>query len=185
MLDEAGYPRGADGTRFKTVLHHLYRAPFDYSELAATYWADIGVKVEINVVDEASASPMRRDRTSWEGLIWHSMGVSTAPLSFIRIFAYSTSTDNLHGIGYPELDDLVDAAVATTSIEEQQRLVKEIDMYMIENHWYVWGPMAGVYRARQPWVTGFNSEWMISYMDQQSIHARLWIDSALKAEMGH
>ncbi len=166
------------------MLNHLHRFPFDYTELAATYWAEIGVDVEINVLDEASAGPTRRDRT-WEGLIYHAMGVSTAPLSFIRIFAYSTSFDNLHGIGYPELDALVDAAVATTSIEEQQRLVKEIDMYMIENHWYVWGPMTGVYRAVQPWVTGFNGEWMISYMDQQSIHARLWIDSALKAEMGH
>ena len=140
LLDEAGYPRGAGGTRFKTVLNHLYRWPLDYSELAATYWEDIGVKVEINVVDEASAGTIRRERT-WEGLIYHTMGADASPLSFIRIFAYSNSPDNLHGIGYPELDALVDAAEATTSIEEQQRLVKELDMYMIENHWYVWGPM--------------------------------------------
>ena len=55
LLDEAGYPRGADGTRFKTVLNHLYRFPLGYSELAATYWAEIGVDVEINVLDELPA----------------------------------------------------------------------------------------------------------------------------------
>ena len=44
---------------------------------------------------------------------------------------------------------------------------------------------SGKYRAHQPWVLGFNGEWEISWMDQQSILARLWIDSELKAEMGY
>ena len=69
LLDEAGYPRGADGTRFKTVLNHLYRFPLGFSELAATYWAEIGVDVQINVLDGAASTAVRGDRT-WEGLIY-------------------------------------------------------------------------------------------------------------------
>ena len=181
LLDEAGYPRGADGTRFKTVLNHLYRFPLGFSELAATYWADIGVDVEINVLDEAN--PARRDRT-WEGLIYHTMGNNTEPLGFVRQMVHSSSHEDLHGIRYAELDALLDAAGATDSEQERQRLVKEVDMYTMENHWWIWGPKAGKYMSHQPWVVGFNGETWLGFMDRLTILARLWIDSELKAEMG-
>ena len=50
LLDEAGYPRGADGTRFKTVLHYGTFASLDFAEIAAAYWAEIGVEVEIEIL---------------------------------------------------------------------------------------------------------------------------------------
>ena len=53
LLDEAGYPRGADGTRFKTTLNHGSFASVDYAEIAAAYWAEIGVEVEIDVLSGA------------------------------------------------------------------------------------------------------------------------------------
>ena len=184
LLDEAGYPRGADGTRFKTVLNHLYRFDLGYSELAATYGAEIGVDVQINVLDGAAATAVRGDRT-WEGLIYHTMGNSTEPLGFVRQMVHSTSHEDLHGIRYPELDALLDAAQATTSEEERQRLVKEVDMYTMENQWWIWGPKAGNYMSHQPWVVGFNGEAHLGFMDYFPILTRLWIDSELKAEMGH
>ena len=183
LLDEAGYPRGADGTRFKTVLNHLYRFPLGYSELAATYWSDIGVDVEINVLDEAGAGPARSNRT-WEGLIYHTLGNNTEPLGFVRQMVHSSSYEDLHGVRYPELDALLDAAQATDSEEERQKLVKEVDMYTMENHWWIWGPKAGKYMAHQPWVIGFNGENWLGFMER-GVLSRLWIDSELKAEMGH
>lgn len=44
LLDEAGYPRGADGVRFRvkyTVHHNL---DLSFAELQAAYWAEIGVR---------------------------------------------------------------------------------------------------------------------------------------------
>ena len=83
------------------------------------------------------------------------------------------------------MDALLDAAQATTSEEERQRLVKEVDMYTMENHWWIWGPKAGKYMANQPWVVGFNGETLLGFMDRLTILPRLWIDDALKAEMGY
>ena len=183
LLDEAGYPRGADGIRFKTVLNHFYRFSSGYSELAATYWAEIGVDVQINVLDEAGAPAARSNRT-WEGLMWHVMGNNSDPLAEIRNYVHSSGHLDLHGIRYPELDALLDAAQATASEEERQKLVKEVDMYTMENHWWIWGPKAGKYMAHQPWVVGFNGENSLGAW-YFAIPARLWIDSALKAEMGH
>ena len=57
------------------------------------------------------------------------MGNNTEPLAFVRQMVHSSSHEDLHGIRYPELDALLDAAQATDSEEERQRLVKEVDMY--------------------------------------------------------
>ena len=116
--------------------------------------------------------------------MWQPLGWNADPVNFIRNYVHSSQAEDYHGIRYPELDALVEAAEATTSIEEQQRLVKEVDMYTIENHWWIWGPKAGKYMAHQPWVVGFNGETQFSSLDRLTILARLWIDSALKAEMG-
>ena len=89
LLDAAGYPRGADGTRFKTVLNHMWRFPLGYSELAATYWADIGVDVEINVMDEAAAAAARTER-AWEGMLSIVQGSNSDP------FLYDTRSCFLH-----------------------------------------------------------------------------------------
>ena len=184
LLDEAGYPRGADGTRFKTTLNIHSSLPLGYFELAATYWAEVGVDLEINPLDGATWSAARREHT-WEGLMWTPIGNNGNPLNLVRIYAHSISNEAFVGIRYPKLDSLIEAAQATTSEEERQRLVKEVDMYTIENHWWVWGPKAGKHMAHQPWVVGFNGETQLGSLDRLTILARLWIDSALKAEMGY
>ena len=190
LLDVAGYPRGADGTRFKTVLNHFWRFPLAYSELAAAYFKAIGVDVEINVIDEATAGAMRVDthaERTWEGMMMTVLGWNINPVWGMFWVAHSTgSGQNWHGIGYPELDALIDAAEAATTLEEQQRLLKEADMYTIENHWHVWGPKAGKFMSIQPWVIGFNGEiWLHSGQDRLLIFARLWFDQELKEAMGH
>ena len=58
-------------------------------------------------------------------------------------------------------------------------------MYTMENQWWIWGPKAGNYMSHQPWVVGFNGEAHLGFMDYFPILTRLWIDSELKAEMGH
>ena len=47
LLDEAGYPRGADGIRFKTQVLHPISRDIAYPELVTEYWRRIGVEVEI------------------------------------------------------------------------------------------------------------------------------------------
>ena len=86
---------------------------------------------------------------------------------------------------WPELDALVDAALAANTFEEQQRRVKETDMYAIENHWQIWGPKAPIWYAVQPWVIGYNGEFGLGPNEDTLIVSRLWIDSELKKAMGH
>ena len=62
LLDEAGYPRGADGIRFKTEMMHLDFRYLSLTELLASYWKRIGVDVEIDVVAVAPFVARRSER---------------------------------------------------------------------------------------------------------------------------
>ena len=87
---------------------------------------------------------------------------------------------------WPELDALVDAFQAATTVEEQQRYPREADMYAIENHYFIWGPKLPQWWALQPWVKGYSGEMTLGYSVENSlILSRLWIDSQLKEAMGN
>ena len=49
LLDEAGYPRGADGVRFKFEHQHRDIGDVGYVEILVGYWADIGVDVTLSI----------------------------------------------------------------------------------------------------------------------------------------
>ena len=70
LLDEAGYPRGADGIRIKATEHHFEHSDFDYAQLAASYWKAIGVDVEIIKLEAATHGALRRERTYGDMISW-------------------------------------------------------------------------------------------------------------------
>ena len=182
LLDEAGYPRGADGTRFKTVLSQGQYSVLDFSEIAVAYWAEIGVDVELELVTNAESQEMI-GRTN-EGMISSIGGSLYDPVTYVGLLR-SDSKQNRGLHQWPELDAMVDAALTATNHEEQQRLIVEADMYGIEKHWQIWGPRSPTFMVAQPWLTGYSGEighWAVG--DQWTTHSRLWIDSELKEAMG-
>ena len=182
LLDEAGYPRGADGIRFKTVLNHLDRWDLAYRELVASYWGKIGIDIEIREMDGSNYGAIIRERV-YEGVIDSNPGYEWNPLGQIAWFK-SDSGWNPPNIQDPVYDAMVEAAQAATTIEEQQGLIIEADMYVIKNHWYIWGGRAPQFNVNQPWLIGYNGEMQMGNMDFNGVFARLWIDQDLKKEMG-
>ena len=63
----------------------------------------------------------------------------------LRFQGHSSATWNLAYLNDPEIDAMIEGTETTTSIAEQQRLAKEVDMFLIEGHHYVWGPKAPAY----------------------------------------
>ena len=63
LLDAAGYPRGADGTRFKTVLNHNERYDTTFAELVAAQWGEVGVDVEVRVTPIPELVALRTEGT--------------------------------------------------------------------------------------------------------------------------
>ena len=183
LLDEAGYPRGADGIRLK-IAPNVGLPHFDpaYNKLAASYWAEIGVDVEIKEVQWASWWP-----TMPEGnfdMYTFISGYESEPMNLMKQLA----TD---GASYPRVQDdqvyssMVADVQAATTMEERHRLSRLVDRYIVEEHWFIWGARVPLMNVIQPWVIGFNGETELGSMDRQLMAARLWIDQDLKREMGY
>ena len=186
LLDEAGYPRGADGIRFKTVLEVAlpFGSPLlEYNELAAfLYWAEIGVDVEVR---EAESSELRARREEGDFDLIRFYSGQDSPAMGLIIQQTSDSAYNPPNVRDPVYDAMVADAQAATTIEERKRLMKPIDMYIIEKHWYIWGSRVPRMNVLQPWVIGYNGELELGSVDRQLIAARIWLDSELKEAMGH
>ena len=187
LLDEAGYPRGADGIRFKTVYEGgTYFKNLALADVAASYWAAIGVDVEITQATDAAAHNSSMAERTYEGLGPAYIGYDRNPTFLMNCYAHSEGGCNRPGSNDPELDALIDAALAATSFEEQQTLVKEADMHQIADHYYVWYLKIPNYNVVQPWLVGYNGEYFLGFQQRYAqIFARTWIDSELKAQMGY
>ena len=183
LLDEAGYPRGADGIRFKATESHFEFADLDYAQLAASYWQAIGVDVEITTSEAATHGARLRENTYEEMIGWISGIDYLDPLSPLE-WGYSTAGFNPTGYNDPEYDRLFEAARDAATIEEQQKAAKAADMYFTKNHIYIWGPNAPKFNAVQPWVRGYAGENSLGSDDRMAILSRLWFDNEMKKEMG-
>ena len=184
LLDAAGYPRGADGIRFKTKVNLPEWFDATYAEVASSYWDEIGVKVEINAVDAATFNAMVNEHT-YEGLTLANTGARFAPTTTVN-WAHSTEMWNSPGWQDPKLDAMVEAAIAADTVEEQRRLITEVDMYQIENRGWVYGTLVPIYFASWPWLKGYNGEAKLQEPGELgALFSRLWLDLDLKEQMGY
>ena len=182
LLDAAGYPRGGDGIRFTTTLTQAARFELGYKELVAGYWAAIGINVEINSVDNTEWVNLLREGT---GDMWDSwaLGEDTPPA--IQLAYYRTDFALNGASGHdPAFDALHDALKAASTIEEEIRLAREADQYVMRNHWIIWGPRGPQFTVNQPWLKGYNGEGYLGACGGKTLFSRLWNDQDLKAEMG-
>ena len=189
LLDEAGYPRGAGGIRFKTTLNYgPFGASLDHSEIAAAYWAEIGVEVEINALPSNPAYADFIASGEFEGINTSIAGARFDPKAMVDWLRSDHPTNNRSGHQFHELDAMVDDALAAKTLEEQKRLIAEADMYAVEKHFRIWGPRGPQFYFAQPWLIGYNGE-----MDSGAHgggefyvqYARFWLDHELKEAMGN
>ena len=192
LLDEAGFPRGADGIRFETNYQFLSHHDASWPELLGGFWGAVGIQLNIQpipigeLVPRLSAARKVRagggigDWDMWVG----STGAKGEPWQQMSM-SYGGST-GWHQIPQhdAQYDALYDEMVAATTIEAQTRPIREMDMRHLEQHWMIWGPEAPAFNVHQPWVMGFGNEGAFGSQQYQNVWARLWVDSQLKAEMG-
>ena len=158
LLDEAGYTRGVDGIRFRTNVDSVDSWNFArWHPAVADYWKKIGVDVQVQLTPLANIPAWTaRVKALEQGMTTAVTSVKYLPSSWMTSELHSTlSKFNRSGVSDPTYDALAEAVAAATTMEEQQRLVKEADMYAVEQHWYVWGPVQPWFEVYQPWVIGF------------------------------
>ena len=179
LLAEAGYPDGFDVTA-----HHRDIQDLGYVEVAAGYWADIGVNVDIQVVDTAAGVALKTERTY--SIYTGNSGWNNSPESLMNMLKGNASNREVFGGGDdPTLNALYDEFFAATTVGERKRIMIEFDQYMVAQHYQTWGPKVPQSQAVQPWVKGFNGENTLAVFGRHLTMVPLWIDQDLKAQMGY
>ena len=186
LLDEAGYPRGANGIRFETGLD-LMGSDVTYAEIVTAYLREIGVEVKA-VLYEWPEFFRRFSERDTEGFAAFISATPYAPLAALG-FSYTRGLPNQYhnrgGISDPHYDALVDAARGASSVEELKGISREAEMYAISQHWHLIGPVPPHFNVTQPWVVGFDGDSHMGLGNSNAVLARLWIDQDLKREMGY
>ena len=181
LLDAAGYPRGADGIRFKTTFMHFPRFPVSWTEFMVSYWREIGIDIDIETPTTAEYGA-RRSAGDFE-LRNDVSGYKANPMNVIM--KYRTGSPYKPLVSDAQYDAWHDAAVAATTLEEQAGLIKQMDMRVIEQHWSIWGPLGPQFNVSQPWVMGYDGEGILGMVSNHHVYQYLWIDSEMKARMGN
>ena len=157
LLDEAGYPRDADGIRFKTDLMQLDRYTTDFMELAVSYWKKIGVDVEIEVEEGAAFGPRRTSRDY--RMMQTDSAAKVSALGWAGGMRFLPETQwNTSNTDDPWYNAKFEEKRAATTMEEVNRITKELNQYAIEQFWSLFGPVAPFYYVTQPWIIGYNGE---------------------------
>ena len=175
LLDEAGYPHGADGVRFTVPLQWpAWDDMGDYQHMALQYWRAVGVQVEVNTV------PGRRwiallGAGRLHGLSPAVLGTSADPLSALQ-WQEPGHRWNRGQVDDPVYNEWLARARAAVTLDERKEAVRQADYRLIGQHWFTWGPSAPSFNVVQPWVRGFNGDTFLGNGQTNAVFARLWID---------
>jgi len=183
LLDAAGYPRGGDGIRFKVRrdISTDWGEDVDLALIMKEYWSQIGVDVEINVLDGAGMGDSY-NAESYDMFREEFKGGEVYPVSMMGGYksdaGWSTAKAN-----DSTFDTLWDKANGATNMKDFKQWSIDLDMHAVGQYFFVQGPSVGRYPFTQPWLKGYNGEYPLNYNTLSFI--RTWVDQELKSGFGH
>ena len=182
MLADAGYPDG-----FRTVINTA--DILDWPTLAAAVkdqWSRIGVEAEVIVHDGAAIWPMLNpadEAARYQGALVFGNGNTMIPFHLAKCAGEHSYA--VTGLDDPEYSALFAAAMAEMDYDKMSAMGRELFTMCIasatiiplgDGHdiTYVW-----------PWVKNYFGEIETGFVSVGPIGARIWLDQALKQEMGY
>ena len=183
LLDEAGYPRGADGIRFSTIYSHYEFFDLGYYQIAMDYLRQIGIDVEIEEITRAKHSEWGMNH-GYPGLRT-TVTAAEYPSGLAPINSYwSQAGWRPQNVSDAMFDEFYENALAATTVEEQQEWARQANLRIVDQLWVIRGPIAPLFGATQPWIKGYNGEGDIGGMQRSTVLMYLWVDQDMKREMG-
>jgi peptide/nickel transport system substrate-binding protein len=133
LLAEAGYPDGFETKIYSYVTADLPELP-RLSEAVADYLGKVGVKAKITSIDRAALSTKRQAKTlSGELLPWSTPNRSV-PIQIVTIInALHHSKAQFTSTAVPELDQMIERALAATDVKEVEKLVRDMHRFLYHN----------------------------------------------------
>ena len=189
LLDEAGYPRGAGGIRFKAGWDVALDAgdDFDLAQLVTSYWDKIGVDVTIE--EQPGWAPYyERASQGTHGGMSHGCcrHFNVPPVGEFRPFAGESGQPAMWtGITPIEFQRLRERAMSTTDADDYKSIVKQMDEIYIREMWTLSLPFPAFVAVHQPWLKGYRGERASAWEGFVEPLYLTWVDQELKTQMGH
>ena len=179
LLTEAGYPNGFS---FKT---QTSSASLDNDLLAmvAAYLAKVGVKMEIQVMEYPAYLSAMTTKTNAPGYFLQA-GLNNPTTSLRKTFV-TKQTWNPSQHSDPEFDKKMAEVYAEPDERVRQIKVKLMVREILDKAPHIFLPVPHVYTAWWPWVKNYGGELRAGADRPGPIHARVWIDQALKKQLGY
>jgi peptide/nickel transport system substrate-binding protein len=179
MLDEAGYPRGPDGVRFRSSMQLAVEMGWgDMAQVMVQQLKDIGVELTLDSMDWAAFS---QSVLGSDDYVMQSGGgyAGPDPTQFYDLSVVTGSFWNNLGYSNPEVDELAKQARSTPDVEERKKLYSEIQKILLDEvprfniveypyHQPVWSEYKNLWwepsLVGKPWV--MNQSFLYTYLDQ-------------------
>jgi len=187
LLAEAGYPDG-----FKTEVTVPSNAPrwIDVLSIAKEYFADIGVDMEINVMEPSTWGSVlyAKNFAGMTYLAWGNNGIDDA-------FGWAhggwvsdegvPSVYNFGNVVDPIAQEAYETLVVTTDSDERERMRKEENLHEIEMCWEIPFPTPAAFSFWMPWIKGYAGEVGVGPdpYENSGVFRYIWIDPDLKYEI--
>ncbi len=179
LLADAGYPDG-----FKTQVVCGSATIADFLSIIKGYFIDIGVDMEIQLLESGTFSSLSRGRK-------HEVGISRGNLmtSFpFRLLEWRIESFDNHAFFDSErirtAYEIISGAVGKDDAVVAREM-KGLVPYMLEQFIQVWTPFYYSYTMWWPWVQNYHGEGTMGYDNQIDYPTYMWIDEALKKSMGY
>ena len=179
LLAEAGYPNGFS---FKT---QTSSASLDNDLLAmvAAYLAKVGVKMEIQVMEYPAYLSAMTTKTNAPGYYLQA-GLNNPTTSLRKTFV-TKQTWNPSQHSDPEFDKKMAEVYAEPDERVRQIKVKLMVREILDKAPHIFLPVPHVFTAWWPWVKNYGGELRAGADRPGPIHARAWVDQALKKQLGY
>lgn len=143
-----------------------------FSEFLQTQFAAVGLDVEIETFDLSQyASTLIQSRdfqlAGWVG------GQFVHPFPLVTNLMHSDGPTNYGSYSNPEMDDVLDRAMASTDLDEQRELYQEAQEIANEDIVVAWYSMAYLSAAAKPEVQGIDP---VLHRGAMDFFSTIWID---------
>lgn len=178
LLSEAGYPNGFTDS----IL--IEQKNVSLMSIIQSYLDDVGVHLDIKVVEDGAFSAIWRSRTHESWIFNYRIGLLPWEMSAVR----ASCNHNLSIVDDPYIEDMYWESMKRAVVDMPawfEWYSEFLHDYILEHAWMVQTCSPEFATFWQPWLKNYNGERNAGYYQNWIWAKRVWIDQDLKKSMGH
>ena len=175
ILADAGYPNGF------SIEVDVDAPDQDLANACASYWANIGVKATVKVLDADTLTSMR-DQVTYPDMLYSNYTVVN-PLTTEHLVAGDVLATNY--LSSESFEAMYKAAAQEMDPAKRTTLEQQLGLAMLDDCGMI--PFAQPYTLNcyWPWMKNYYGELDAGYYNQMPMIKTMWIDKNLKTTLGH